>query len=176
MQNMHNMHNMQLENMQNTACLSWALVLLQHRNKRTLVLLHSCVGLCMNFKQQQQLAELEPNVIHPGLKGDIRNSRRSDKHDILTICLLHFFLVQTAMRISAFYPDVLYAQSREWKPSKYDPGCCWMREDAECPAVPYSVQHTLINCAKYAKYVCRYTLFHICKICIICITCTYSVF
>ncbi len=46
---MHNMQNMQ--NMQNMTCLSWAMVLLQHGNKRTLVLLHPCVGLCMNFKQ-----------------------------------------------------------------------------------------------------------------------------
>ncbi len=35
---MHNMHDMQnMQNMQNMTCLSWALVLLQHRNKRTLV-------------------------------------------------------------------------------------------------------------------------------------------
>ncbi len=44
---------------------------------------------------------------------------------------------------------------------QYNPGWCWMHEDAECPAVPYSVQHMLVKCAKYAKYVCRYTLFHI---------------
>jgi hypothetical protein len=51
----HNMQNMQ--NMQNMTCFSWALVHLQHRNKRTLVLLHPCVGLCMNFNMLLKYAK-----------------------------------------------------------------------------------------------------------------------
>ncbi len=46
MQNMQNMLNMQ-----NMTWFQWSFVLLQHRNKSTLVLLHPSVGHCTDFKQ-----------------------------------------------------------------------------------------------------------------------------
>ncbi len=83
MPNMQNMQNMY--NRLKMTCFSWAFVLFQHRNKCTLVLLYTSVGLCMNFEQYQQLAE--PDVVHPqlNLKRAIGNSRGSDKHHALVL-------------------------------------------------------------------------------------------
>ncbi len=55
-----------MQNMQNMTLFSWVLVLFQHLNIGTLVVLHASVGLCMDFEQEQKLAE--PYVINPELK------------------------------------------------------------------------------------------------------------
>ena len=65
--NMHNMQNMQ--DMQNMTCFSWPIVLLQHRNIGTLMLLHPIVRHCTDFEQEQNLAE--PDVSHPQLESAV---------------------------------------------------------------------------------------------------------
>jgi hypothetical protein len=55
-----------MQNMQNMTWLSWPIILLHHRNKGTLVLLHFSVGLCADFEQEQKLSE--PDCTHPELK------------------------------------------------------------------------------------------------------------
>ena len=65
-----------------------AVVLFQHRNKGTIVVLHACVCLRMDFEQEVDFAE--PDIIHPELKSTVRDPRRADKHHVLAIRLLQF--------------------------------------------------------------------------------------
>ncbi len=77
-----------MQNMQNMTLFSWALVLFQHWNIGTFVVLHASVCLCMDFEQEQKFAE--PYVIHPELKSAIRYPRLADKDHVLAIGLLQF--------------------------------------------------------------------------------------
>jgi hypothetical protein len=67
MQNMHNIHNM--HNMHNMTCFSWPILLLQHRNIGTLMLLRPSVCLCTDFEQDKKLEK--PKVSHPQLKSTV---------------------------------------------------------------------------------------------------------
>jgi hypothetical protein len=88
-QNMCNMHNMQnMQNMQNMTSFSWPIVLLQHRNIGTLMLLHPIVRHCTDFEQEQNLAE--PDVSHPQLESAVWDARRANKHHVLAIGLPQF--------------------------------------------------------------------------------------
>ncbi len=74
--------------MQNMTLFLWALLLFQHWNIGTLVVLHAGVCLCMDFEQEQKFAD--PYVIHPELKSAVRYPRHADKDHVLAIGLLQF--------------------------------------------------------------------------------------
>jgi hypothetical protein len=67
----------------------WSFLLLQQRNKGTVVLLHPSVCHGTDFEQEQQLAK--PDVVHPELKHAIRDhdAWQSDKHHVLVIGPTH---------------------------------------------------------------------------------------
>jgi hypothetical protein len=78
------MHNTTLNTLDDLLFLGLCTVPAQKQS--TLVLLYPIVGLCMNFKKEQQLADQD--TVHPHLKGAIGNSMGSDKYHILTIFIL----------------------------------------------------------------------------------------
>ncbi len=64
-----------MQNMQNMTCFSWAFVLIQHRNKSTLVLLDPCVCICQDFEQLQQLQNRMLSILSLDSQSEIPGGR-----------------------------------------------------------------------------------------------------